>query len=184
VLIALATLGSFLALAVIILWLRDRIQDRRTRDTRTPEQRAIDAAHHRRRMESPDWEAVATETDGEPSAALKQLYATDLIHRKDFWLRNPRPTPDAVAEQHINVFYAADRAAFIHPWYQILPPGSFPFATDLMGDLLFVKLTPDGADSSVFHWHHDGGDIVEIAPTLQEFLTWERHDMAVEDMDS
>lgn len=57
---------------------------------------------------------------------------------------------------------------------QLLPAGAWGFASDLSGDMYLVRLQSDGADCPVELWHHDGGDIERVAPSLAAFLAWPR----------
>ncbi len=126
------------------------------------------------RIAQPRWHEVSALTGGQPSEALKHLYGDPTLHRRrDVWV-GPPGRPDEDLGEHVEEFQPPDGKTLEHPWYRHLPRGSFPFATDLSGDFLFVEMTPAGEDRPVYHWSHDGGDIVSVAPSLATFLEWLR----------
>ena len=125
----------------------------------------------RERLQSPNWPEVERRVGGKPSNALLALYADDeLVQRQDFLVEVFSNRRDDVVQEEIIHFLPADAASLAHPWYEYLPKGSFAFAEDIFGDLIFVELEPSGEDGPVRHWYHDGGDIDTISPTLEAFI--------------
>ncbi len=126
---------------------------------------------HRERLRNPRWSEVERLTGRKPSSALLALYADEeVLQREDFFVEVFSRRREDVLEEQIIHFLPADAASLAHPWYENLPQGSFAFAEDIFGDLLFVELESSGEDGPVKHWYHDGGAIDTISPSLEAFI--------------
>lgn len=169
VLFSLFYMSALLALAFAVLRVVDRLRARTRKDSRTPEEMAAEEFAYRSRLLNPRWEEVVRVTGGHPSASLLTLYADrELLQRTNFSV-SPQASAEDGAEEFIARFQPADGETLTDEWYPHLPAGSFPFAQDVTGDLIFVQLAASGADSPVMHWHHDGGDIEQVASSLEAF---------------
>jgi hypothetical protein len=172
---ALAVIVLFVGLPVAIVMLNDRRRAWRTRDRRTPAERQAVAAAFEARLLAPRWDEVARATEGgRPSPALVALYGNRAVVTSTGVSFRRSDCDDDV--ETVNMFLPADIRAFAEPWREHLPDRAFAFAVDDFGDFLFVELTPDGADRPVQHWYHDGGEVLEVAPSLAAFLASARPD--------
>jgi hypothetical protein len=123
------------------------------------------------RLSNPQWDEVELRTGGPPGPALRSLYSDlGLLNKEDFSIQIYSPDRDEIVDEHIIRFLPADGATLDHPWSEHLPAGSFPFAEDIFGDLLFVELSPAGEVYAVKHWYHDGGHTEVVAANLASFL--------------
>lgn len=165
-LLAVGYVVGLFAVAAIILTVRDWLI--RRPPPSPEEQRAAEAAWNEQLL-APDWAAVERQLGRRTPAVLRELYADHaLLLSTPFTVIGPPGGLDA--EWHIDSFYPADGRASTF-W---VPAGAFCFATTVFGDPYYVELGQHGEDGPVSVHYHDGGDIVRIANTLAEFLTWPR----------
>ncbi len=127
------------------------------------------AAAWRARLLAPDWPAVERQLGRRVPAVLHRLFADHALLLSAPLTVTGRPGASDT-EWDIETFHPADGRADHFP----VPAGAFCFATTGFGDPYYVELGPRGEDGPVAVHYHDGGDVVRIANTLTEFLSWPR----------
>lgn len=129
------------------------------------------------------WQDVEQQTAGVIPASLRRLYADHvLINRMDLSFSDPAT----------GKVWPVD--AFLWPQEEpclkeIEPLGRvFCFADTGQGDYYFIQLLSPGEtspaaarnDAPVAHWNHETGEILQVAPTLTDFLSWQQEGDALE----
>jgi hypothetical protein len=167
ILLAIGCVVGLFVVAALILTLRDRLLAPKPL---SPEERRARAEAWRARLLSPDWGAVERYLARPVPTAVRELYADHaLITREGLTLVGPSGSED----WDIACFRPADAQALAEGDVGI-PPGAFPFASNVFGDPYYV-LAPRGADDGpVYVLYHDGGDVAFVAGSLRELLTWPR----------
>ncbi len=165
-------LGSYVGLAVLILWLVDRVRRPRLRSA---EETTAAEVERRRRLLEPDWEGFARTYGTRPPSVLRRLYGDEaLVTAWDVVVVAPSRGESKGREWEIGGFEpVAEEGPDLSS--ADAPPGSLAFARNGFGDPYYVVLRrlPDG-DGPVFVAYHDGGDTEPVAPSLAEFLSWPR----------
>jgi len=165
-LVAVGYVVGLFAVAALILTVRDRLA---RRPAPSPAEQAADDAARRARLLTPDWPAVERQLGRRTPEVLRRLYTDQtLLLSAPLTITGPPDTSDT--EWHIECFHPADGRGE-HFW---VPSGAFCFATTGFGDPYYIEAGPRGEDGPVSVHYHDGGDVVRIADTLAEFLTWPR----------
>lgn len=165
----------FIALPVVVLWLRDRVRDRRRR--RTPEQLQMAALAYRERLLHPDRSGVETELGGFLPDRLITLYDDETfilsqkleirpprLRQKEFgeWIEELLPL-DIESQKHTVDLEGAK-------WGK-----GFCFAADGAGNFYWVPVSATRQpDAPVFFACHDPWGNEKIANSLDEFLSWPR----------
>jgi hypothetical protein len=169
----LAIFCLFVALPMLLLWLRDRVHDWRRR--KTPEQIQIEASAYRNRLLSPNRNSVETKIGLLPESLLALYADHPLILAKGIEIRSPHLRPqDAVWIQEFlpldleSQQYTCDLEAA--GWGK-----GFCFAADSFGNFYWVPVSATRQpDAPVFFACHDPWGNEKIAEGLNEFLSWPR----------
>lgn len=156
-------LGIFIALPMLILWLRDKLFYPKL----SPEEIELHKRKFEERLRSPNLDALQAHFSHALPAALRELYGNlDLLMQSDIEVL----PPDGSEPVYICFFNPADAANLHSPW-----PGCekyFAFADDGAGNELLVD--PRLNDPPVL-WHdHETGEIKAVAPSMSEFMRWKR----------
>lgn len=154
-LVAVAYLACLFGLAALVLLTRDRIEKLIWKFKNPPEKVAAQRKQYINRLQSPDWSLYQTHLQRSVPNALKEMFLT------------PAAVGEAYYFSDLYVTLAPiDRLALEERWPL---PDILPFA-ESDGDPIFIKpgaMTPD----TVFIAFHDGGDIDELAPNVETFLS-------------
>lgn len=168
-----ALLSLFIALPMFLLWIRDRIRDRRHR--KTPEQIESRALAYRERLLNPDPTGVETRIGGLLPERLITLYkdqATVLSEKVE--IRPPRLGPKEFGEW-IEAFLPLDAESQSYTCELKEWGNGFCFAADGMGNFYWVPVNANRqSDAPVFFACHDPWGNEKIAESLDEFLSWSR----------
>jgi hypothetical protein len=172
----LATIGGgiliILAPAVLILWLRDKIHNRLTRES--PEERSLRMAEWRQRMLHPEVEAVEESCGGKLPQRLIAMYSDhELVFKCNLELCPPGKDPKkdswwigdfvplAVEDQQ----WTCDLSVFDRK--------GCCFAGDGMGNFYWVPVEAERkSDAPVYFACHDPWGNEKVADSLDEFLSW------------
>jgi hypothetical protein len=170
--VGLLYLAILAGLAMLFLYLRDRLVEKREISLAEIEHEREES---RRRLEYPRW-AEVERTLGRPvPVILRELYGNrELVHGCGFLVFDPTSGEAEEETWFVNEFLPANPAP--HPSYAgAIPPGAFAFATNEFGDpYYFVPGPATDGDGPVFIVYHDGGDTERVAPSLRAFLGWRR----------
>jgi hypothetical protein len=167
----LLAIGYLLALGLaagVILWVRGRLAKP---GEPTPAELAVRDRTYRPRLLAPNWSALEARPGSGPIPdPLRELYQDrDLVLSTNLDVVDPRLSGGEEAVWSVDRFCPADREAVGEQWEE-LPRGSFTFA-ECDGDPYYVIPGRSSADSGpVYHFFHDGGETVTVAPTLAIFL--------------
>ena len=160
---------SLIALAAIILGVRDRLV--RPRRLSAEEQQAAEAAWDARVL-APDWPAVEQRLGRQVPTVLRELYSDrELLMSAPLIVTGQLDGVES--EWDIATFQPADAEATL-VGQRGLPPIAFCFATTVFGDSYYLAIDRTGEDGPVYRNYHDGGDVVPVAESLREFLSWPR----------
>ena len=164
VFVAIGSLIGMFGLAALVLFIRDRLFGRRPP---SPAEVRARTEAHRAKLLAPDWPAVEERLGQPVPAILRELYENHaLLTNTPLEVRNPQ-SPDAT--WHIADFAPANAETMSSERLSV-PPGTFCFATNGFGDPYFTVI--DGDAGPVYVHYHDGDDIVLVANSLAEFLSW------------
>ena len=164
----LAIVGIFIALPILIVWLRDKVVDRPT----TKEQRDEYSRRFRERLANPDFGALEQHYGCTLPIPLKQLYTnSEELSRGEFEVVPPHGrTPDDAP--YVAFYNPADAESLTHTFHD--GDAYFAFADDGCGNTYLID--PRGTDPPVLFHDHETGEIEAVAPSLSEFMKWERRD--------
>jgi hypothetical protein len=165
----------FIALPVLLLWLRDRVRDWRRR--KTPAQVQAHASAYRNRLLNPNQNSIETKMGGLLPDSLLALYADHaLVLAGGFEIRSPHLGPKQFGDW-IQEFLPLDIESQQYTW-DLQEAGwgkGFCFAADGMGNFYWVPVTAARQpDSPVFFACHDPWGNEKVADSLEEFLSWPR----------
>jgi hypothetical protein len=163
---ALSILAIFVALPFLILWLRDKLFDR----PMTKEQMDEYSCRFRERLANSDLGVLERHFGCHLPVELKQLYAnSDELARDDFEVIPPhgRKSTDPV---YVAFYNPADDESLKYTFHDA--DTYFAFADDGCGNAYIID--PREADPPVLFHDHETGEIKPVAPTLSEFMKWER----------
>ena len=142
---------------------------------REAEERKGERTAYEARLLAPQWELIEVRLGRAVPAVLRTLYADRaLITSGDLLIFDPARGLDPNLAWNVNEFIPADEDA-ISAEFVSVPTGAFAFASNEFGDPFYVQLgeRPDG-DGRVYVHYHDGDDTELVAPTLRDFLSWDR----------
>ena len=144
----------FLAIAVLLLVLNDRMSALVWRFRNPPGKVAAQELRYEERLRSPDWVFYESHLQRLPPAALREAFLSEGL----------RSRAHQFSDFHI-AFAPIDRTALTDAW---VLPGIVPFA-ESDGDPICLR--PDATTADVvFIAFHDGGDTEELAPSVEAFL--------------
>jgi len=151
----LALFGLFIALPVLLLWVRDRLRDWRRR--KTPEQIHAEASAYRKRLLDPNPDSVETKIGLLPQSLLSLYADHPLVLAKRIEIRSPHLTPQE-SGHWIQEFLPLDIESQQYTcdleeagWGK-----GFCFAADGMGNFYWVPVSVTRQpDASVFFACHD-----------------------------
>jgi len=153
-----AMMASLVAVAILVLWIRDRFYPRKL----SSEERELRRQDRERRLRNPDWRFVAAEFGGSVPEGVESLYRdTDLIMSSGI---------EVTEYAEIAEFVPADDNAFDPEQWFNPASDAFVFATTPFGDPFFVKTSEATAGLPVYLLFHDGGDTERLTATLMGFL--------------
>jgi hypothetical protein len=156
-------MALYFGLALLILWVRDRVSSTRHQKRNPPEKVAAKRAAYEERILRPDWTFYERHLERPAPAALRELYAdqtlvtTQGLKYSDF--------------EYITTFEALDEQGLLdaRPW---LGFDAVPIATGQFGDPIYLRPGPSETDM-LYITHHDGGDtevFAESVATMVETL--------------
>lgn len=164
----LAILGIFVILPLLILWLRDKLFHR----PMTEEQMDEYSRRFRKRLANPDFGVLEQHFGCGLPLPLKQLYAnSDELSRGDFEVVPPdgRNSTDPT---YVAFYNPADAESLKYTFHD----GDiyFAFADDGCGNAYIID--PRETDPPVLFHDHETGEIEPVAPSLSQFMKWERRE--------
>ena len=155
--IALICLG-FVVIALLILWIKDRIEDMLDRRRATSPKAVAERRARQVRLLNPDWAFYERHLQRPAPAALRELFADhalitsqNLDWEDDVWLSAFAPLHE---QDYRNRWLDLDVVAF---------------ATNMYGDPIYLKPGPLEADT-VYVTYHDGGDTEVFAESVAAML--------------
>jgi hypothetical protein len=127
------------------------------------------------RLLTPQWDVVAGHLKRPVPEVVRSLYANkDLITSFDLLVLPPGVGEDRNAGWNVNEFVPADLQSIVMTM-ETIPYGTLCFATNEYGDPYYVQVgAAEDGDGPVYVRYHDGGDTELVAPSLKEFLSWNR----------
>jgi hypothetical protein len=164
----------FVAVPVLLLWIRDRVRGNRHRQT--PEQMQNEALAYRERLLHPDQNVVEIHLAGFLPERLITLYSDATVLCRNLEIRPPRLGQKEFGEW-IERFLPLDIKGQEHT-VSLEEAGwgkGFCFAADGAGNFYWVPVSPARQpDAPVFFACHDPWGNEKIAESLDEFLSWPR----------
>ena len=156
-------MALYFGLALLILWVRDRVSTTLHQKRNSPEKVAAERAAYEERILHPDWTFYERHLERSAPAALRELYADQTLVTKqglkysDF--------------EYVTTFEALDEKGLLdaRPW---LGFDAVPIATGQFGDPIYLRPGPSETDV-LYITHHDGGDtevFAESVATMVETL--------------
>jgi len=153
-------IASYFGLALLILWVRDRVSSTLHHKRNPPERVAAERAAYEERILRPDWTFYERHLERPPPAALRELYAdqtfvtTQGLKYSDF--------------EYVTTFEALDEQGLLdaRPWLEF---DAVPIATGQFGDPIYLR--PGRSETDVLYiTHHDGGDTEMFAESVAAML--------------
>ena len=168
ILTVIAILGIFVALPILILWLRDKVFNRPI----TKEQVDEYSRRFQKRLANPDFAVLEQHFGCELPAPLRQLYAnSDELARNDFEIVPPEGQ-NLTGPAYVAFYNPADAESLKHTFHDA---GTyFAFADDGFGNAYLID--PRKPDPPVLFHDHETGAIEPVAPALSAFVKWERRE--------
>ena len=165
----------FIALPVLLLWIRDKAHELRKR--RTPEQLEASNAAYRARLLNPKPEEVEHSLRGLLPRRLVELYSDhETILCEGLELRPPARPANEFGEW-VEYFLPLDTKGQ-ELTVNLSEAGrgmGFSFATDGCGNFYWVPLSETRQmDAPVYFACHDPWGIEKVTDSLEEFLNWPR----------
>lgn len=159
-LIGIGYIFALFAIAGVVLYFRDRIEDAIWKKRNPPEKLAAEWKEYQGRVKTPDWDFYADHLQRDVPAAIRDLYSNTTIIMSD--------NAEACGEQTISRFGAIDKASLLdtREW---IGADVVAIAHNLFGDPIYLRPGSDESNA-VFVTYHDGGDTEQIAADVSEFV--------------
>ena len=158
-------ISLYFGLALLILWVRDRVSSALHQKRNSPEKVAAERAAYEKRILRPDWTFYERHLVRPAPAALRDLYA-------DRTLVTSQGLEYSDLE-YITTFDALDEQGLLdaRPW---LGFDAVPIATGQFGDPIYLRPGPSEIDV-LYITHHDGGDTEVFAESVTAMVETLRH---------
>jgi SMI1 / KNR4 family (SUKH-1) len=176
VVVPIVLIAAVLPLAIGMLVVRDRYKAWRRR--KSPEQLAAERQDLIQRLRRPEWPAIERALGRRVPNVLKDLYAdSQWLTGEEFRVISPFAPAERI-EDHTRVALSPATTESLAT-LEAISVDVFQFATDEFGNPYGVQLfeQPDG-DGAVFLHMLDGDEVIRIADSLADFLSWPRHRVA------
>jgi len=147
-----------IVMAALLLWLNDRILDRRWHRQNPPEKLAALQKRLEERILKPDWEFYETHLQRPAPQALRELFAnTEYLLNVNL----------EFGDVYISSFRPLDRESLneMMEWSRL---DVIPFA-ECDGDSIFLQPGENEPDT-VYMYYHDGGEVGVLAPDITTFV--------------
>src|SRR5262245_6520513 len=119
------------------------------------------------RLLNPDFATVARHFGCKIPTAIRDLYDSESILKKNFLIR-PTNAAEAVEEFFVSYFVPADMQG-MESWWPA-EEKKFILADTGCRDPYFVELSLESDELSVYVFYHDRGDTLRVADSLREFV--------------
>jgi hypothetical protein len=159
-------LALFIGLPIVVLLLRDRIEEADWRRRNPPEKLAAERRAYEERLRNPDWDFYERHLQRSAPDALRQLFANHtLIVRQAIQCGD---------DEVIGSFSPLDEHGLVDScgW---LGFDAVAIATNDFGDMIYLR--PGATESdAVYVTRHDGGDTEQLAPDVATFIQFLRRE--------